>query len=150
MGYFFPAFYFSPYVKKYIVERCTKETLGNQRFARSSVIASDPWPLARLCFLHKKWFWIISSFISHSKIQMSVIMEVEGSQEVKILVLFIYLVWNYFGFNKYSKHSKQHFYRFILHHLHIFPPKDRINVISFHCLPHSWCLVSSKWINSVS
>lgn len=94
MGYFFPAFYFSPYVKKYIVERCTKETSGNQSFARCSVIASDPWPLARLCFLH----WVISSFISHSKIQMSVILEVEGSQEVKILVLFIYLVWNYFGF----------------------------------------------------
>ena len=93
MGYFFPVFYFSLCVKKCIVERCTKET-----FARSGVIATDLWPLASLHFLHKKWFWMISSFISHSKIEMSVIMEVEGSQEVKILVIFIYLVWNYFGF----------------------------------------------------
>ena len=65
MGYFFPVFCFSPYVKKYTVERCTKETLGNQSLARSSVVAGDLWPLAKLHFLHKKWFWIISSFISH-------------------------------------------------------------------------------------
>lgn len=50
------------------------------------------WPLASLHFLHKKWFWIISSFISHSKIEMSVTLEVEGSQEVKILVIFIHLI----------------------------------------------------------
>lgn len=33
---------------------------------------------------------------------------------------------------------------FILHHLHIFPPKGRINVSPFQSLPHSCCSVSGK------
>lgn len=52
-------------------------------------------------------------------------------------------------FQSIGQISKQYLHIY-LHHLHILPPKDRINVLPFQCLLHSWCSKSGKRINKVS